>query len=744
MPDKLISFYRPPITSNQVPESSPMTLRNVWEYIQGTRAKKRTEDLRKHLQEGNKAQYDQDKKRLLDFVTFGGVFSYRNTENLISPSGYLILDIDHVPLTGKDLLELETSLARDKELGVRLIFVSPSGDGLKIVVESLWGITDEAIYKREYFCLLGYIHEKYNLPFVIKNGKKIVKDSKTGEEKEVDNYEKILDDTTDITRTCFLCYDKESLLMEEGSPLYSIGFNSDEHYFLEEDIKREIRLERGETPTTPTRKTGGESYYSGDWGSFMEDKLFPAIFDRIDEIFPDMNFSYSGNAWKSPLKLDGTPAKNKRRDKSVITRGVPERVLEQGGESIGVIDFYMQRNGLSFQEARKELSRICGLEEEELELRRKTAQENNPEDTKKDDIKTNTMQDKGNPTGTEKVSQEEKFAYFLSTPDLSQLAKEKREGITTRYVFGKKDKKESLVLRSGALTLICGKSSHGKSKFIQNLALQIAEDEYNAQGDGVSLFLTYEEELSDVLFQFANMFVGEKRISQYDTPNTEVIRDFYETGTLNKCPQNKRTEVQTKLSGFNALRESGRLRVFYTDFLSQELCSLIRFLSSQMKIKSVFVDYAQLLYRENNRKDRNQELKDICNDLRTCAIDTGLPIVLSAQLNRQTPNPSEMSEDNIADSADLTRYANTIVLLWNASFENITGDKESYLKSQDYQRINGRGFTLGEDGKIYARITKNRGGTPYIETILDFEGETGIISPNDSGNDKQSSTLWGK
>ena len=90
-----------------------------------------------------------------------------------------------------------------------------------------------------------------------------------------------------------------------------------------------------------------------------------------------------------------------------------------------------------------------------------------------------------------------------------------------------------------------------------------------------------------------------------------------------------------------------------------------------------------------------------------------------------------MSEDNIAESADLTRYANTIVCLWNSYFDNVKGGKANYLQGMDAQKLEGRGFILGEGGKIYAKITKNRGGTPYIDTILKFRGETGRIFTNE-------------
>ena len=134
--------------------------------------------------------------------------------------------------------------------------------------------------------------------------------------------------------------------------------------------------------------------------------------------------------------------------------------------------------------------------------------------------------------------------------------------------------------------------------------------------------------------------------------------------------------------------------------------------------------------RERRIGERREELKEICNELRTLAINLSIPVVSSAQLNRETPNPTDMSEDNLADSADLTRYANTIVCLWNSYFDNVKGGKENYNQSEEGKRLQSRGFILGEGGKLYARITKNRGGTPYMDTILNFKGETGRIDTN--------------
>ena len=91
-----------------------------------------------------------------------------------------------------------------------------------------------------------------------------------------------------------------------------------------------------------------------------------------------------------------------------------------------------------------------------------------------------------------------------------------------------------------------------------------------------------------------------------------------------------------------------------------------------------------------------------------------------------------MSGDNIAESADITRYANTILLLWDSAKErDIKGGKTAYLNTQEGQSLQAKGFVLGERGKLFAVLSKHRGGTPDIEAILDYTPETGKILDNE-------------
>ena len=143
MKEERFSYFLPPGT-NTTPERD-LSLREVWEYISGRDSldvqrrnksggltplgtlQRVTERVRSLSKEDYNSK-TKGKVQYLPLVTFGGVFSQRKTDGLQMSSGLINLDIDHLSGLGLSLQELKQKLSQDREIGVRLIFTSPSGD----------------------------------------------------------------------------------------------------------------------------------------------------------------------------------------------------------------------------------------------------------------------------------------------------------------------------------------------------------------------------------------------------------------------------------------------------------------------------------------------------------------------------------------------------------------------------------------------------------------------------------------
>lgn len=118
------SFYRAPIKNTQpCREINLLDLHTylISEYAR-TKANKITSDC-------HQSSYRIEKATFLDYVTPHGVFTKRSSRNVVSLSGFAILDYDHV----EQLSEHYFSCIR--ALSPLMAFISPSGEGFKLIVD---------------------------------------------------------------------------------------------------------------------------------------------------------------------------------------------------------------------------------------------------------------------------------------------------------------------------------------------------------------------------------------------------------------------------------------------------------------------------------------------------------------------------------------------------------------------------------------------------------------------------------
>ena len=125
------SFFHAPITNTK--PNSVFTLLDAYNYIIGNKAKDKTLKYRHLLNDSQctTAQIRKFKSSNFDYCTFSGTFTYRSDKALILHSGLLCVDFDHI----QNLKSLQSQLLQDKYFETQLMFRSPSGDGLKWIIE---------------------------------------------------------------------------------------------------------------------------------------------------------------------------------------------------------------------------------------------------------------------------------------------------------------------------------------------------------------------------------------------------------------------------------------------------------------------------------------------------------------------------------------------------------------------------------------------------------------------------------
>lgn len=168
------SFFRKPI-QNTAPLRA-VGIVDIYRYIVGHYAEPQTTALRALTDNEEAKRY---KATHFDFCTFSGLFRKRNDKELLMHSGLMCIDFDHV----KDLDELKRRLLGNEYFDTELMFVSPSGDGLKwIIAVELQGWEHSRFFKAVVNCL-----ESCGFPDVDKSG-------------------------SDVARSCFLPHDPHAYI----------------------------------------------------------------------------------------------------------------------------------------------------------------------------------------------------------------------------------------------------------------------------------------------------------------------------------------------------------------------------------------------------------------------------------------------------------------------------------------------------------------------------------------------------
>lgn len=184
-----------------VPQSVPCgegSIKDVHAYIISDKAKAATEHLRTLTDKAENSEY-----KVLHFcgVTFSCRCTYRNAQGIVGLTPYMVLDFD-----GKDLrvaypdydiesilCGMRTWLLSDPNLCAELLFTSPNGDGLKVVLNV--GDRQGLSHKDCFTAIAAYLKDRYGMP-VDKSG-------------------------SDVTRLCFLPYDPRCYIRPEGKAAFA-------------------------------------------------------------------------------------------------------------------------------------------------------------------------------------------------------------------------------------------------------------------------------------------------------------------------------------------------------------------------------------------------------------------------------------------------------------------------------------------------------------------------------------------
>ena len=302
--------------------------------------------------------------------------------------------------------------------------------------------------------------------------------------------------------------------------------------------------------------------------------------------------------------------------------------------------------------------------------------------------------------------------------ELKKRQANKPESLDSGYTIGE----EPLLLPSGAISILAAPTSHGKTTFLINMALNVT----TSYPDKEIYLFSYEEDGDSILMNTLNVYLDH----EISNNTRRTLKSYFATDSTEYIKTQSRDYFTAKKdSFFRELIETRRLNIHYSSYNSDTLIEAIRYLHKHANPGAIFIDYIQLLNLPEGKYktySRQEEIKEICIALKDLAVETGLPIILGAQFNREVTNQLKLHVTKIGEAGDIERIANVIVAFWNNNFKPLATDGE--LKD-----INNKGAST--PNTLFATILKNRGGRVGLEEILGYNGNTGKIkNSSSSGN----------
>lgn len=192
----------------------------------------------------DKKEYKELKKQLPMF-TGSGIFSYRNDnpDNLVEYSNLLVIDFDHFHDYQKVIDFRNRLIQYADNLHLYAIWISPSKDGIKAVM----------------------IHDNenpdyhYNLFFQVKN-------------KLYPNTEEFDKNCSDITRTCFICFDPDIWVNPRKDEIAPYHFVYDPTIPMPEEKKYSVSKDNGKVCSSEFIHTTEERKVNSMWQGLWTDK----------------------------------------------------------------------------------------------------------------------------------------------------------------------------------------------------------------------------------------------------------------------------------------------------------------------------------------------------------------------------------------------------------------------------------------------------------------------------------------
>jgi DNA primase catalytic core len=302
---------------------------------------------------------------------------------------------------------------------------------------------------------------------------------------------------------------------------------------------------------------------------------------------------------------------------------------------------------------------------------------------------------------------------YLPQDFLSEI-EQTNEGLLTGYP----SLDQFVRIPQGAITIVAGRTGHGKTTFLLNLLWSL----HHIYPELAFYFFTYEEERKYITLKLLNLIIDDKLD---DRDNRYFLRKYLKAGRTDL----KRIEFAKKQL-FIGMNEQ-KIRIIDQNFQVERLAESLTLIKSEspLPVGAVIVDYIQKIPSERSFESRQRELQHISNLLlQEVAKELSLPLIVGAQLNRETDKTLDGKPKlhQLREAGDLEQDANLVLSVFNPAARD---EYDPMTISESSAKKNERKETIINNSIIPLEIKalKNRDGAVNAKAILAFNPLTGRI-----------------
>tara|TARA_Y100000310_G_scaffold344706_1_gene458925 strand:- start:6438 stop:8138 length:1701 start_codon:yes stop_codon:yes gene_type:complete len=196
---------------------------------------------------------------------------------------------------------------------------------------------------------------------------------------------------------------------------------------------------------------------------------------------------------------------------------------------------------------------------------------------------------------------------------------------------------------SRGLVVILGRTSHGKSLFMQNIANWVIE-----QTEKKVVYLSYEFPKNETMLRMIKIASGVRYSSDIEEDN-QAYFDLITNNNLEGCDR------------IIEAVDTGRFRINDLQYRADQLAEIIDKPAYDNSV--LILDYLQIIPIKGMDSQRYRELQKMCNDLREIANRRKILIITGSQVT----DGESPYQDRTREAKDIEQAAEMMIKIWNKS-----------------------------------------------------------------------------